>query len=189
MNATATQAYTPGDLLAMPDGKDFELVDGNLVEKHVSTLSSWVGGRAFRLLANHVEAHDLGTAWPADNGLQCFPDAPGKVRKPDASFIGRDRYSPDQLSEGFLRIAPDFVVEVNSPNDLAYDVEQKVEEYLRAGVRLVWVIDPPTQTVRVHRADGTAARLRRDDELSGEDVVPGFRCLVRELFPPGTRTS
>src|SRR4051794_6682070 len=112
MSAVATPTYTPEDLLAMPDGKGFELVDGSLVETNVSTLSSWVGGRTYRLLASHVEAGGLGTAWPADNGLQCFPDDPGKVRRPDASFIGRDRYSLDRLSEGFLRIAPDLVVEV-----------------------------------------------------------------------------
>src|SRR6187551_2491614 len=146
MNATATQTYTPEDLLLMPDGKDFELVDGNLVERPMSALSSWVAGETYGLLREHNRAHDLGTVWPSDNGFRCFPDDPGKVRKPDVSFIGRERYSLDQLSDGFLRIAPDLVVEVISPNDLAEDVEQKVEEYLGAGVRLVWVVDPDTRT-------------------------------------------
>ena len=55
-------------------------------------------------------------------------------------------------------------------------------EYLGAGVRLVWVVNPPTRTVRVHRADGTVADLREADELAGEDVLPGFRCRVGDLF-------
>ena len=176
--------HTPEDLLAMPDGKDYELVDGELVERNMSALSSWVAGQVYLRLGNHVMANDLGTVWPADNGFQCFPDAPGKVRKPDASFIGRERYAPGQLGDGYVRIAPDLAVEVISPNDLAGDVEQKVDEYLAAGVRLVWVADPTTQTVRVHRSDGTAARLRRGEELSGEGVIPGFRCVVGDLFPP-----
>jgi Uma2 family endonuclease len=184
MSTVAASAYMPEDLLAMPDRKGFELVDGNLVEKNVSSLSSWVGGEAYGRLREYNRIHDLGTVWPADNGFQCFPDAPGKVRKPDAAFIGRERYSIDELSDGFVSLAPDLVVEVISTNDLARDVEKKVEEYLGAGVRLIWVIDPETRTIRIHRGDGSAARLRQDGELSGEDVVPGFRCLVRDLFPP-----
>jgi len=183
MHATATQTYTPEDLLAMPDHKDFELVDGELVELNVSPLSSWVGGRTYRLLANHVEDMGLGTVWPADNGIQCFADDPGKVRKPDVTFIGRDRFAPAGLSDGFLRVMPDLVVEVISANDLAKDVERKVAEYLDAGIALVWVVDPDTRTVRVHRGDGSAARLRQDDRLSGEAIVPGFSCRVRDLFP------
>ena len=186
MNAVATAALTPEDLLAMPDGKAFELVDGDLVERHKSVLSSWVGGRTYRLLANLIEERDLGTIWPADNGIRCFPDDPGKVRRPDASYISRERFSDNQLTfEGYLREVPDLVVEVISPNDLAHDVEKKVDEYLGAGVRLIWIVDPDTRTVRVQRGDGSAARLRQGDELSGEDVVPGFRCLVRDLFPKG----
>src|SRR5262245_54544478 len=124
MNAVATQQqYTPEDLLALPDEKNYELVDGHLVERNVSTLSSWVGGQLYRRIGAFVEANDLGTAWPADNGVQCFPDAPGKVRRPDASFIRCERYSPDELSEGYLRIPPDLAVEVISPNDLAWEVE------------------------------------------------------------------
>ena len=185
MNAVATKPqYTPEELLALPDEKDYELVDGSLVKRNMSSLSSWVGGEVFGRLAAFTEDNDLGTAWPAGHGIQCFPDAPGNVRRPSVSFIRRERFSLDELSEGYLRIPPDLAVEVISPNDLAWEVEAKVEEYLRAGVRLVWVIDPHTRTVRVHRADGTAGRLRQEDELSGEDVIPGFRCAVRDLFPP-----
>ena len=184
MNAMATASYTPEDLLAMPDGKRFELVEGDLVETNVSTLSSWVGGKTFRLVANFAEDRGLGTVWPADCGLQCFEDEPGRVRRPDVTFIGRDRYPAGRLSEGYLREVPDLVVEVISTNDSARDVERKVGEYLDAGVRLLWVVSPEEKTVRVHRGDGTVAWLRRDGDLSGEDVVPGFHCRVADLFPP-----
>lgn len=74
------------------------------------------------------------------------------------------------------------MAEVISRNDMNSDVEEKVVEYLRAGVRLVWVVDPVTESVRGHRADGMVSALRADDELTGEDVIPGFRCRVSELF-------
>ena len=61
----------------MPDGKNYELIDGQLVERNVSQLSSWVGGRLYRLLDIFVEDHNLGWAWPADLGfrvLSRFPE-------------------------------------------------------------------------------------------------------------------
>jgi Uma2 family endonuclease len=74
-------------------------------------------------------------------------------------------------------------VEITSPTDKVYDLEEKIEEYLRAGVRLIWVIHPEVRVVKIFRADGSSARIRSGGELSGEDVVPGFRCSVDSLFP------
>jgi Uma2 family endonuclease len=88
------------------------------------------------------------------------------------------------LPEGHIRLAPDLAGEVVSPNDLAYEIDEKVEEFLAAGTTLVWVINPATRTVRAHRADRPGVTLRADDELTGEDVPPGFRCNVADLFPP-----
>jgi Uma2 family endonuclease len=65
-----------------------------------------------------------------------------------------------------------------------YEVDQEVDDYLAAGVRLVWMVNPERRTVWVYRVDGPVRFLREPDELSGEDVLPGFRCLVSELFPP-----
>ena len=73
---------------------------------------------------------------------------------------------------------------MTDPKDLPHEVLAKVEEYLRAGVRLVWIIDPNTRSAEVLRADGSVSRLREGDTLEGEDVLPGFRCLLAELFPP-----
>jgi Uma2 family endonuclease len=181
--------YTPEDLLAMPDGDSYELVDGKLVERHMGARSSWVSGRVYRLLSNLCEENPLGWVWPADNGYQCFPGSPNLVRKPDVSFIRLGRLPGEELPEGFVRLAPDLAVEVISPNDLYHEVEQKVHEYLHASVRLVWVINPHLNKVRVHRADGTVTDLHATDELSGEDVVPGFRCRVGELFVVPARAA
>ena len=84
---------------------------------------------------------------------------------------------------GFVRLAPDLVVEVVSDNDLYYEVEIKVRGYLLAGVRLVWVLNPATSSLRIHRADGSDASISVGGQLNGEDVLPGFSVAVSELFP------
>jgi Uma2 family endonuclease len=89
---------------------------------------------------------------------------------------------PEEEPQGHCRIAPDLVAEVVSPNDLIYEVAARVAEYLGAGVRLVWVVNPADRTVQVHRQGGTGTILREADELAGEEVLPGFRCQVGELF-------
>lgn len=182
--ATAQRAtYAPEDLLAMPESKGYELVRGSLVELNVGALSSWIGANLARLLGNFVATQQLGWVWGAETGYQCFPDDPNRVRKPDASFIHKGRLPGGRIPEGFIRIVPDLAVEVISPNDSAYEVDTKIVEYLHAGVRLVWIVNPETRTIRIHRADGTIGWLTESDELSGEDVLPGFRCRVVELFP------
>ncbi len=185
MIATIAKKYTPEDLLAMPDdGKSYELVNGELVEKQMGWNSSRIGGRVYHLLESFLEANPIGRAAPADASYQCFPDDPTKVRRPDASVVRFDRLPAERGEpEGHCRVAPNLAAEVVSPNDLYSEVEEKVDEYLRANVELVWVIDPPTRSVRIHRADGTVSDVGPDGELSGEDVLPGFRCLVAALFP------
>lgn len=118
-----------------------------------------------------------------DCGFRCFPGAPDKIRRPDVSCILRDRLPLERLSEGYVETAPDLVVEVVSPNDLAYEVKEKVQEYLGAGVRLVWVVYPPSRTVHVYRLEGAVTVLGADQELSGESVLAGFSCRVGDLFP------
>jgi Uma2 family endonuclease len=186
MNAVAEKTvYTPEDLLAMPDEKDFELVDGQLVERHMGVLSSWVAGELLFLIRSFLRDHPLGWVLGSDNGYQCFPDDPRKVRRADVSFIRRGRFPGDRLpNQGYAKIPPDLAVEVVSPNDLAVEIDQKVIEYLQAGVPLIWVVNPDSRVVRVHRAVGPVGWLTEADELSGEGVLPGFRCRVGALFPP-----
>jgi Uma2 family endonuclease len=179
---TKTQ-YTPEDLLAMPDGKSYELVGGQLVERNMGAESSWIGGCLLSRLNRFCEDHEVGWAFPADNGYECFAHAPGLVRKPDVSFIRCSRLPGRKLPKGWVKVSPDLAVEVVSPNDTVYELEDKLEDYQKAGVPLVWVIYPNSRTVRVHRADGSITYLHEDDVLSGEDIIPGFRCPVREILP------
>ncbi len=73
-------------------------------------------------------------------------------------------------------------MEVLSPNDIACKVEAKVRQWLRAGPKLVWVVNPEQRTLAIHRADGLGAILQETDELSGEEVMPGFHCRVAQFF-------
>jgi len=166
----------------MPDGDDYELTEGRLVERSMGIRASFIGGKAFRLLANHCEEHRLGWTFPARCGYQCFPDDPNCVRRPNASFMRFGRLPGELLLEGHCRIAPDLVVDVSSPSTLVYEADRTVEQYLRAGVRLVWIVNPEVRTVLVYRADGSIQGLREQNELDGEDVLPGFRCKVSALF-------
>jgi Uma2 family endonuclease len=183
MSTTAAKRrYIPEDLLTMPDGDHYELVDGELVERTAGWMSAWFGGQLLGSLFAYCSAKGLGWVMPATAGYQCFPDAPDKVRRPSASFVSFVRLPSEQEPEGHCPIAPDLVVEVVPYNGSYSDIRVKVAEYIRAGVRLAWVVNPPTRSVHVHRMDGTLAHLNETDELSGEDVVPGFRCRVGNLF-------
>jgi Uma2 family endonuclease len=181
---TERATVTPDDLLEMSDSKQYELVDGNLVEKEVSYLSSLIGSEVAFRLKLFLQQHPLGTVTGSDASFQCFDDDPLKVRRPDVAFIARGRLPAEELARGHVTIAPDLAVEVVSPNDYVYELNKKVQEYLRAGVRLVWVIDPENRTLLVYRADRTLAEFQPEDELTGEEVIPGFRCLVQDFFKP-----
>jgi Uma2 family endonuclease len=181
----ATQIqYTPEDLLAMPDGNSYELVGGQLVERKMGMESSWVGTRLLSRLGRFCEEHGLGWAFQSDNGYQCFPHEPGLVRKPDVSFIRLGRLPGGVVPKGWAKIPPDLVVEVVSPNETAYELDDKLEDYERVGVPLIWVINPKSRTARIYRNDGTLSYLHEDEDLLGEDVIPGFLCPLREIFPP-----
>ena len=182
--APARSEVTPEQFLVLPDAIGFELVDGEIRERPMSSLSSWVGTRLVIRLGSFVEARNLGWVFSSDNGYQCFPDSPRTLRRPDVSFVRLDRLAAEEIQDGWLRVVPDLVVEVVSPNDLSYEVEQKLEEYLRVGVPLIWVVFPPTRSIRVLRGDGSMTILRNGDELLGEAIIPGFQCPVVDLFLP-----
>ena len=183
MNTILTEhIYTPEDLLTVPDADRYELVDGRLVESDMGAEASWVAGELHALLRDFCCANRSGWALP-ETSYQCFPESRKMVRRPDVSFIRPGRLPDEQLPLGHIRIAPDLAVEVVSPNDTYYEVEQKVREYLQAGVRLVWVVNPDTRTVRVHRVNRMLTDIQEEEELTGEELLPEFRCRVGDIFP------
>jgi Uma2 family endonuclease len=179
--AVPTREFTPDDVLDMPDGDHYELVDGRLVELEMSSRSSYVGTRLARLLGNHRDP--LGLAYVfSECGYTCFPGKPNQMRRPDVSCVRADRLPFDRIGDGFLTIRPDLAVEVISPNDRVFDLEEKLDDYRDAGIPLIWLIYPPSRRVRILRPEGAPTELRPGDELTGEEVLPGFRCRVADLF-------
>jgi Uma2 family endonuclease len=160
----------------------FEWIDGQAVEKPMGLESSRVATTLIRVLDTHVSLNNLGDVFGSEAGYRINVGSSRRVRKPDLSFVTRGRFPEDRLPRGNSTIAPDLAVEVISPNDTAEDIEQRIADFLSVGTRLFWIIYPATRSVWVLRADGTAARLTEGQELSGEDVIPGFSCPVATLF-------
>jgi Uma2 family endonuclease len=108
---------------------------------------------------------------------------PDTTRAPDLFFIKAQRVvEAGGIPEAFWKIAPDLEVEVVSPSETAQEIQEKVRDYLLAGTPLVWVIYPRTRTVVEHTPDGLARTRTETDTLENADVLPGFSCVVRELF-------
>ena len=123
----------------------------------------------------------MGEVFAAETGF-ILRRSPDTVRAPDASFIAADRLPEGDLPAGYFEIVPDLAVEVLSPNDRTGEVRDKVDEWIRAGVRLVWVINPAAGTAMVYRPDSDGQELTVGDSLDGAEVIPGFTCQIRELF-------
>jgi Uma2 family endonuclease len=185
MNACPdTGTLTPDDLVNMKDeGRGLELVDGRLVELKRNVLSCLVSGQLFSFLAMHCRKDRIGWVFVQGIGFEWGSSKPNTVRKPDVAFIRQGELPASAWAEEFCHVVPQLIAEVISAGDEFEEVVSKVEEYLSLGVRLIWVVSLETRQVYVHRHDGTIAKVREDGELSGEDVVPGFRCRVRGIFP------
>ena len=163
--------------------KGFELVNGEMKELGMSAQSCRVGGLIYVQFEIYSRTKTPGWAFPPETGYRCFADDRGRVRKPDSSFIALGRMTREQFEEeGFIEIVPDLVTEVISPNDSAEDVEEKIEMWLAAGVKLLWEVYPNTRTIRAHRPDGTITLLRATDTLTAPDILPGFSLPIAELF-------
>jgi len=108
---------------------------------------------------------------------------PGLIRVPDVSFLVRGKLSRSrQGQQPVPSVAPDLAVEVVSKSNTKAEIDRKLSEYFAAGARLAWVVDPKTESVRVHTAPRQRVVLGLDDFLDGGDVLPGLQISVRALF-------
>jgi Uma2 family endonuclease len=108
--------------------------------------------------------------------------APDTVRGPDISYWSAERLPLDQEPVGYPEMAPDLCVEVLSPNNVMARIREKMREYFERGVRMVWIVDPEDRNVAVYRSLDEGRIFHESATLAGEDVLPGFRCQVKELF-------
>ena len=173
---------TAADLLGLGDaGNSMELVRGRLVIlEPPSTYHGRVQGILHVLVGSYVRAHGLGAVFGQDTGFKIASD-PDTVRAPDLAFVDRTRVA--QIARhGYAALAPDLVAEILSPSDRPGEVLAKAGEWLEAGVRLVWLIDPDREAATVYRADGSVMTASSDADVDGGAVLPGFSFRLSELF-------
>jgi Uma2 family endonuclease len=161
-----------------------ELSRGHVVrEARPGARHSIIWNRVFDVLMEHGQRVGLGLC--IAHGGFLLSSEPATVREPDIGFIARERL-PVILPEGFWPFAPDLTVEVLSSSNTMSEINDKVLQYLEAGSRLVWVVDPRTPSIGVYRSLHDIRILRRGDLLDGEPVIPGLRVPVDVLLADWT---
>lgn len=180
---TAAEKLMTADELAetsFPD-KQVELVRGRLlVREPPGTRHGSVAGKLAFELSAFVREQNLGEVFPQDTGFKIASD-PDTVRAPDVAFVPLEKL--DRVpEEGYAALAPELVAEVVSPSDRPGELLAKVGEWLAAGTRIAWLIDPRRREARVFRADGSVSVIGEEGRLDGEDVLPGFSCPLRAIL-------
>jgi len=177
------QLMTADELLDLQDdGFRYELVQGEL--RRMSPAGHHHGRLAINIttpLDHYVRAHHLGAVYAAETGFQLTTD-PDTVRAADVAFVRQEQVELVGDTDGYWPGAPDLAVEVVSPNDLYTEIEEKVLDWLRAGTRMVIIVNPRKRTVTVYRSHSEISLLTEQNVLDGGDVVPGWAIPVHELF-------
>jgi Uma2 family endonuclease len=172
---------TAKQLLETPGLGRCELVAGELIMMSPAGFEHGViVGNIHVCLGAFVKQRSLGIVTAAETGFVIGRD-PDTVRAPDVGFIRSDRV-PQVRTRGFFEGAPDLAVEVMSPTERAGELSAKTQDWLAAGCRVVWVVDPASRTITVYRRSGETALLTITDEVAGEELLPGFRLPVAEVF-------
>ncbi len=174
---------TEQDLVAIVDGPNkrlCELVDGTLVEKAVGQYESRLAYLIGHFLETYLEKHDLGIGYGADAMLRIIAE---RVRLPDVSFVSWEKLPNRELpAEPIANLVPDLAVEVISESNTRREMENKRREYFQGGAKLVWEIDPNTQSARVYTSPDAFEEIGPDGALDGRDVLPGFILPLKQLF-------
>ena len=182
--ATTSSIATAEDLLKMPrDGsRRYELVRGEL--RSMSPSGSQhvvVAANIITRLSQHVQAHDLGVVFGCEGGFLIARD-PDTGRAPDVAFVRKTGIPTDGIPAGFWDGPPDLAVEVISPSDTLIAVEEKVDDWIAAGTKVVWVVNPQRRTVSVHGAGCEVTVLRENETLGGGELIPGFECRIGDFL-------
>lgn len=125
---------------------------------------------------------NLGRVGDSSTGFKLPNNA---VRSPDISWVSNEKLAPltpDQLKK-FAPVCPDFVIEIRSPSDNLSKIKTKMQEYIENGCRLGWLIDRENEQVFIYRSNGTIDLVESfEEQLSGEDVLPGFELILADLI-------
>jgi len=161
--------------------KEYELVRGEVVAMtKPGRRHGYVCVKVCWILTNYTMRRKKGYVCSNDTGMVVERD-PDTVRGPDISYYEDvERY--EQLEIKFGENPPLLSVEVLSPSDTLGQMMERVTDQLRFGTRLVWVVDPEARNVTVYRPGKEPYVVKEGGELTGDDVLPDFRCAVAEFF-------
>jgi Uma2 family endonuclease len=158
-----------------------ELIDGTLVEKSMGYARSILAVFLARLLDEFAEEHGLGVVSGADGYLRLLP---GLLRAPDVAFATWKRVPEGTLPSlvPLPGVVPELVVEVLSDGNTPGEMARKRDDYFRAGVFVVWEVDPRSRTVVVYRPEEPPRTLASGDVLEANEILPGFQVTIDRLF-------
>lgn len=180
--STIQRILTADELLALGDIGRCELIDGEVIRMSPGSFEHGaVAMNVGRVLSEFVHHHQCGIVTAAETGFKIRRN-PDTVRAPDAAFISTARLPKELPRRGFFEGAPDLAAEVVSPDDRWSEVVAKAQDWLSAGCRLVWIVDPATRCVTVHEGGGQVRVLQETEPLEAGDVLPGFQVTISELF-------
>lgn len=179
---------TEDDLIRLLDGPNkviCELVEGVLVEKAMGFKETILAGVIIHHIMRYLDQYDLGIVAGADGPIRLRL---GLVRVPDVCFISWKRLGGDEVPDDSIsKVIPELAVEVLSKSNTRREIERKLGEYFRAGVLLVWVIEPKKETAEVYTSPTKKKELDQDGVLDGGKVLPGFRLALKDLFARARR--
>lgn len=178
--ALTTRTYTADDLWQMPGDEPWEIWNGEL--RRVPSAGGEASNIALVIGAILLTfARRLGLVTGADGTYILTRDRRTTV-VPDVAFVRWDRLPDHQRPKRYIPVPPDLAVEVQSPTDEPGEMAAKRDLYARAGVPLLWWVNPATRTVTVYRHGSPPVVLTETDDLNGADVLPGLTIPVAEIF-------
>jgi Uma2 family endonuclease len=174
-------AVTGDDLLAMGDIGRVELVKGEIIElMPTGSRHAKIEGLITFFLINFLRTYNLGHILTGEAGIFTRRN-PDTIRGMDIAFISNERMAQAQ-EEGFLDVAPEFIVEIMSPIDRWIDIQEKLAEYFSIGVELVWLVDPQLEQIHVYRSLDNVSRLMAEHTLTAPEILPDFSVPITEIF-------
>ena len=145
------------------------------------------GGRAEAVAARivvplglHVRERGLGWVFLSSQGFLLARN-PDRMLASDSAYVSKERL-PEVPEQGFVPLAPDFLIEVRSPKDTWEQTVEKCGLWIAHGAGVVWAVDPPIRKVAVFRADGTSEVLEGTGRASAAPVLPEFDVDLEGLF-------